>query len=53
MVELDALYPGYGLGQHKGYGTALHMAALQQLGATPIHRRSFAPVRRVVEAANG
>lgn len=45
MVQLDQLYPGYGLAQHKGYGTATHMAALQNLGATPIHRRSFAPVR--------
>lgn len=51
MLQLDQRYPGYGLAQHKGYGTAAHMDALQRLGATPIHRRSFAPVRRVLEQA--
>lgn len=50
MVELDAQYPGYGLAQHKGYGTAAHRAALESLGASPIHRRSFAPVARVLSA---
>lgn len=45
MLELDERYPGYGLAQHKGYGTAAHLDALRRLGATPIHRRSFAPVR--------
>jgi ribonuclease HII len=50
MVELDAVYPGYGLAAHKGYGTRAHLAALQSLGPTPIHRRSFAPVRRCVIA---
>lgn len=48
MVAMDAQYPGYGLAQHKGYGTAMHRDALQRLGATPIHRRSFAPVARLV-----
>lgn len=48
MVELDQRYPGYGLAGHKGYPTAQHMAALQKLGATPIHRTSFAPVRAVL-----
>lgn len=48
MVALDALYPGYGFAQHKGYGTKLHIEALQTLGATPIHRRSFAPVRELI-----
>jgi ribonuclease HII len=48
MVALDALYPGYGLAQHKGYPTKLHMTALQQLGVTPIHRRSFGPVRQLL-----
>lgn len=47
MTEYDAAYPGYGFAQHKGYGTALHMEALRRLGACPIHRRSFAPVRAV------
>lgn len=41
MLELDALYPGYGFAQHKGYPTAAHKQALRQLGPTPVHRRSF------------
>ena len=41
MPELDRLYPGYGFSQHKGYGTAQHIAALRQLGPCPAHRRSF------------
>jgi ribonuclease HII len=45
MTELDAVYPGYGFAKHKGYGTKVHIEALQSLGATPIHRRSFAPVK--------
>ncbi|WP_371308914.1 ribonuclease HII [Hyphomonas sp.] len=45
MLELDAAHPGYGLGQHKGYGTAAHAEALARLGPAPCHRRSFAPVR--------
>jgi len=49
MVALDAQYPGYGLAGHKGYPSPAHLAALQQLGVTPIHRRSFAPVRRLLE----
>lgn len=48
MVELDSRFPGYGLAQHKGYGTAQHLAALAERGVTPIHRRSFAPVRRLI-----
>lgn len=40
-VELDAQYPQYGIAKHKGYGTAAHMAALRQYGASPIHRRKF------------
>lgn len=46
MVLLDQQYPGYGLAGHKGYPTKLHMEALAQLGVTPIHRKSFAPVQR-------
>jgi ribonuclease HII len=49
MIELDSVYPGYGLAGHKGYPTKAHMDALQLLGVTPIHRRSFAPVRRRLE----
>jgi ribonuclease HII len=44
LVELDATYPGYGLGNHKGYGTAQHLEALARLGPTPLHRRSYQPV---------
>ena len=49
MLQLDQRYPGYGLSKHKGYGTAAHMQALKQLGASPIHRRSFAPVREALQ----
>ncbi|MDY7218702.1 ribonuclease HII [Denitrificimonas sp. JX-1] len=49
MVELDAIYPGYGIAKHKGYPTPAHLKALQELGPTPIYRRSFAPVRRFFE----
>lgn len=44
MAALDALYPGYGLAKHKGYPTAEHLRALESLGPTPIHRRSFRPL---------
>lgn len=49
MQEMDRQYPGYGIAGHKGYPTAAHLEALQRLGPTPIHRRSFAPVRRLLE----
>jgi ribonuclease HII len=45
MGALDLQYPGYGLAQHQGYATPAHLEALQRLGPSPIHRRSFAPVR--------
>ncbi|MEN9465015.1 MAG: hypothetical protein RL217_1196, partial [Pseudomonadota bacterium] len=45
MIEQDALYPGYGFAKHKGYGTAVHLEALQRLGPCAIHRRSYAPVK--------
>jgi ribonuclease HII len=48
MTELDRQYPGFGLAQHFGYATASHLAALARLGPTPIHRRSFAPVRSLL-----
>lgn len=44
MQHYEEQYPGYGFGQHKGYSTKQHCAALKKLGVTPIHRRSFAPV---------
>lgn len=49
MVELDRQYPGYGLAGHKGYPTKVHIEALRTLGVTPIHRRSFGPVARLLE----
>ena len=49
MVELDLQYPGYGLAQHKGYPSKAHMEALEVMGLTPQHRRSYAPVRRIAE----
>ena len=48
MLDLDKLYPEYGFAQHKGYPTALHRERLRQYGVTPVHRRSFAPVRELL-----
>lgn len=48
MVELAARYPGYGLEGHKGYPTRAHLDALVELGPSTIHRRSFAPVRKLI-----
>jgi len=50
MVEMDAQYPGYGFARHKGYGTPEHLRALAQLGPSPIHRPTFAPVRALLNA---
>lgn len=50
MIEADRVHPGYGWASNKGYGAAAHMAALERLGPTPLHRRSFAPVARAVFA---
>jgi ribonuclease HII len=44
MCEWDAVFPAYGLASHKGYSTPKHLAALRELGPTPLHRQSFAPV---------
>ena len=44
LVELDSEYPGYGLARHKGYCSPEHMAALELLGPTPLHRKSYQPV---------
>jgi ribonuclease HII len=52
MLELDARYPHYGLAQHKGYPTAGHLEALQRYGVADIHRRSFAPVRKIIESGD-
>ncbi|SFF73666.1 RNase HII [Duganella sp. CF458] len=51
LVRLHRKYPQYGFDQHKGYGTALHLERLREHGASPVHRRSFAPVREVLERA--
>ena len=48
MVEYDTAYPQFGFAGHKGYGTAAHAEALQRLGPCPIHRTSFAPVRKAM-----
>ena len=48
LVTLHAQYPEYGFDQHKGYGTAMHLERLRLHGASPVHRRSFAPVRAVL-----
>lgn len=45
MEDYDKKYPGYGFAEHKGYGTARHIEAIRRLGVTPIHRRSFEPIR--------
>jgi ribonuclease HII len=44
MCDWDAVFPAYGLASHKGYSTPKHLAALRELGPTPLHRQSFAPV---------
>lgn len=45
MADYDEIYPGYGFAQHAGYGTKMHIEQIKKLGITPIHRRSFGPVR--------
>ena len=47
MIELDRTYPGYGLADHKGYGTKKHLSCLRRLGPSFIHRQSFKPVRDI------
>jgi len=46
MLILDAKYPGYGLAKHKGYPTKQHLIALDDLGVSEIHRKSFSPVKK-------
>jgi len=52
MIAQDANYPGYGFARHKGYGTALHRAALKELGPTPFHRKSFKPIAELLSLPN-
>jgi len=47
MCELDGRYPQYGFRDHMGYGTPQHLAAIERFGPSPVHRRSFAPVREL------
>ncbi len=49
MIEYDKKYPEYGFAKHKGYGTKFHMEALQKYGPCPIHRTSFAPVKKLIK----
>jgi ribonuclease HII len=49
MAELALEHPGYGFEKHVGYGTAAHLAALQQLGVTKVHRKSYKPVRALIQ----
>nr|WP_207393483.1 ribonuclease HII [Duganella aceris] len=51
LVNLHTLYPQYCFDQHKGYGTALHLERLREHGPSPVHRRSFAPVRALLEVS--
>jgi ribonuclease HII len=52
MVELDGLYPAYGFARHKGYGTKVHMEAIEEYGPCAVHRRSFAPIARALETGS-
>lgn len=52
MVALDALYPQYGFAQHKGYGTAAHQRALQSFGICDIHRKTFAPIKKILKTGH-
>jgi ribonuclease HII len=49
MLILDAAYPQYGFAKHKGYPTADHLENLQRFGISPVHRRSYAPVRKLLD----
>ncbi len=49
MVEMDKKYPGYGFAKNSGYGVPEHQAGLARLGVCDIHRRSYAPIRKILE----
>lgn len=53
MVELERQFPGYGFAKHMGYPTPAHLNALEALGPSSVHRRSFAPVRKLLESCQG
>lgn len=52
MDELDLVYPQYGFKKHKGYVTKLHLEMLEKYGVSPVHRKSFAPVKSVIDKYN-
>ena len=52
MIALDAEYPGYGLAKHKGYPTKAHIESIRSLGVLSIHRRTFGPVRKIIDAVD-
>lgn len=52
MLELDRIYPQYGLAKHKGYPTKTHIAAIQQYGVNHIYRKSFAPVKQILNKSS-
>tara|TARA_R110002110_G_scaffold2830_1_gene14117 strand:+ start:47744 stop:48346 length:603 start_codon:yes stop_codon:yes gene_type:complete len=51
LLSLHEQYPQYGFAQHKGYPTAAHLQALREFGASPVHRRSYAPVREILNSS--
>ena len=53
LLEMHHQYPQYAFDQHKGYPTALHLERLREHGVSPLHRRSYAPVRKLLEEAAG
>jgi ribonuclease HII len=53
MRSLDGCYPGYALAVHKGYGTPQHLHALRERPPSPLHRRSFSPVRQELQPLTG
>lgn len=52
MAQQDGIHPEYSFAKHVGYGTALHRAAIDELGITPLHRKSFAPIAKIIGAEN-
>ena len=50
MAELDSRYPQYGFARHAGYGTKAHLEAIREFGASPVHRKTFGPVTRAIQA---
>ena len=52
MLVLDELFPGYEFSRHKGYPTSLHLEKLWQLGVTPLHRKTYAPVKKVLASSD-